>query len=111
MYKPNIQQMSTSITIQNRVETIDRGKSTISYVPAIPPTAFCNWKTKGGTELTGENSVTVLDTAELIMWYRSDITETSKIFLGSKEYKVMSIENVEQRNQYLIVKVKGAKVG
>jgi len=111
MYKPNIQQMSTSITIENRVETIVKGKSTISYVPATPPNAFCNWKTKGGTELTGDNSVTVLDTAELIMWYRPDIAETSKIYLGSKEYKVMSIENVEQRNQYLIVKVKGAKVG
>lgn len=111
MYKPNIQQMSTSITIENRVETIVKSKSTISYVPAAPPNAFCNWKTKGGTELPGENSVTVLDTAELIMWYRPDIVETSKIYLGTKEYKVMSIENVEQRNQYLIIKVKGAKVG
>lgn len=109
MYTPNIQQMSTSITIENRIETIVNGKSTISYSP--PTTAFCNWKTKGGTELVGDKSVTVLDTVELIMWFRPDIADTSKIFLGSKEYKVIHIENVEQRNQYLIVKAKGVTVG
>ena len=108
MFKPNIQQMATSIRIQNRKETIINGAPDIDHVDADPALDFCNWKSKGGTESTQAGSLIVFDTAELTMWYRSDISERDRVLLNddpSKIYEIINIENVEMRNQYMILKV------
>ena len=152
MFKPNIQQMSTSIRIQHRVSTDVNGAPDISYVDADPALDFCNWKGKGGTESVQSGSVTIMDTAELTMWFRPDVTERDRVMPEdvlnswqlkmdalnaayqaeeSKEdpdpdvlegfqnqinnhlaekpaYEVVNVENIEMRNQYMILKVRRA---
>lgn len=107
MWKPNIGQMSTPIKVQSRIETDVNGQPEISYQDKTNAACFCNWKGMGGTESTQSGSLTVEDTADLVMWYRSDITEQDLILLNhTTPYEVINIENVEMRNQYLILKVR-----
>jgi head-tail adaptor len=110
MFKPNLQ-FTTPIRVQHRVETDVNGAPAISYEDADPALDFCNWKGKGGTESVQSGALTVLDTAEITMWYRPDINERDQVLLNDNEalaYEVTNVENVEMRNIYLILKVKRA---
>lgn len=109
MWKPGVQQFSTQIRVQRRQETKVNGAPDISYVDADIPLDCCNWKGRGGSESVTAGTVVVADTAELTMWYRPDVDEKTRILLRDNAqlvYEVTNIENVEMRNQYMIVKVK-----
>ncbi|MEK5278634.1 head-tail adaptor protein [Paenibacillus sp. FSL H7-0735] len=109
MWKPGVQQFSTPIRVQRRQETKVNGAMDISYIDADIPLGFCNWKGRGGSESVTAGTVVVADTAELTLWYRPDITEKTRILLQDNvklAYEVTNVENVEMRNQYMIVKVK-----
>lgn len=112
MWTPKINQMVTPIKLKDRVATIVNGQSEISYTDKQNPRAFCNWKSKGGSETTQSGSIVVEDTAEVIMWYRPDINERDLILLnGDIPYEIVNVENVEMRNLYLIIKVRRALNG
>ena len=109
MFKPNAQQFATQIKIQHRVVNNINGAPEISYQDADPALDFCNWKGKGGTESIVSGRLSVIDTAELTMWYRSDLSERDKILLNGDEnqaFEVTNVENVEMRNQFMVIKVR-----
>ena len=109
MFKPNIQQFSTMIRIQHRVVDSINGAPDISYTDSTPALDFCNWKGKGGSESIESGRLSVIDTAVLTMWYRSDMSERDRILLFDEEslaYEIVNLENVEMRGQYMIVKVR-----
>lgn len=79
-------------------------------------TIFCNWKTYGGTTVTGERAVdgiiSVIDTATVTTWYRPDITSKCRIKLGDAVYEIINEpENIEQQNRVLQFKVRRVKGG
>jgi SPP1 family predicted phage head-tail adaptor len=111
MWTPNLYRLNTAISIEKRVETIISGKSKISYAPAFNPNELCQWENRGGTELEADNSIIVVDTATVTMWYRPDITAMDRIILDGKTYEIMNVENVKSLNMWLILKVKRATVG
>jgi hypothetical protein len=111
MFKPNVQQMATPIRIKHRVSTDVNGAPEISYEDADPAQDFCNWKGKGGSESQQAGKLVVIDTAELTMWYRPDVSERDMVLLNEDEklaYEVVNVENIEMRNQYMILKVRRA---
>lgn len=112
MWKPQVQQFTTPIRIQRRIETDVNGAPEVSYQDADPALAFCNWKGKGGTESTEAGTLTVEDTAEIVMWYRPDVNQRDRLLLNDDDrlaYEIISPpDNVEMRNMYLILKVKRA---
>ena len=76
---------------------------------------FCKAKTYGGTERV-VNGVTVLeDTASIETWYRPDITAGKGFCFAHNPEKVYEIlgtpENIEQRNQIMLLKVRAVKGG
>ena len=74
---------------------------------------FVNWKSRGGTETTVNGVVSILDTAIVTTWYRSDITSGCRLKLeDGRIYDVVSEpENIEERNIFLQFKVQRAKGG
>lgn len=107
MFRPSVQQFSTSIRVRNHILSTDaNGVPVLSYQDADPALDFCNWKGKGGAQ---EDTLVVTDTAEVTMWYRPDINTQDRILLNDNEdeaYVVLNVENIEQRNMYLVLKVK-----
>ena len=109
MFKPKIQQFSTQVRIQHRVINNINGAPEISYQDAVPALDFCSWKGKGGREKIESGRLSVIDTAELTMWYRPDVSEKDRILLNGEEslaYEIVNIENIEMRGMYMIIKVR-----
>lgn len=107
MWKPNVSQMTTPIKLQTRTETDVNGQPEITYQDKTNAACFCNWKSKGGTESIQSGSLVVEDTAEVVMWYRPDVSEMDIVLLNHTiPYEIISLENIEMRNQYLLLKVR-----
>lgn len=112
MFTPNIQQMATAIGIQHRISTNVNGAIKITYSDAV--ISYCNWKGMGGTDSVQNGVVSVIDTATLVMWYTTDLSEKDRILKNNDStlaYEVENVEDIENRNIYLQVKVKRAVNG
>lgn len=112
MYRPDISQMTTMVRIQRREATTINGAPRVAYVDAADPVDYCNWKSKGGTDVTQSGALVVEDTATVVMWYRPDINQQDRFLLDGDPLKAYDVigppENIEQRNQFLLLKVKRA---
>lgn len=112
MFKPNASTFLTPIRIQHKTNTFINGAPKPTWADASDPVAFCNWKGKGGTEKVTSGVLTIEDTAELTMWYRSDISETDRVLKNddaTQVYDVLNVEDIEERHIYLVLKVKRGK--
>ena len=70
---------------------------------------FCSFKTFGGTLTDNNGTVGIENTATITTWYRPDIRADSRLVLlsnGEAYDLIGDPENIEQRNQFLILKVK-----
>lgn len=110
MYKPpGAAHFTTAVKLQKRIRTVVSGAPEFSYEDASDPILHCNFKTYGGTETVTNGSLVLLNTATLITWYRQDIQAADRIFLTQDEslWEVIGEpENIDMRNQYLILKVR-----
>ena len=101
--------MTTAVKLQKRNSTIVSGAPEISYVDADDPIINCSFKTYGGTESVNNGLLTIINTANIVTWYRPDITAACRIIL-LQDNSVWEIigepENIEMRNQILQFKVR-----
>ena len=75
---------------------------------------FGTFKTYGGTDQTIDGVYSVVDTAEIVTWYRPDITRDCVIALADsgERYEILGQpENIDRRNQFLKLKVQRVKGG
>jgi head-tail adaptor len=76
--------------------------------PDDAPLIYGSFRTYGGTEITSNNTYTVQDTATIETWFRPDITSDCRLYVigMDRTYEVKgSPENIEMRNQYLLMRV------
>ncbi|MBC9706311.1 MAG: head-tail adaptor protein [Enterococcus sp.] len=102
------EQMTTPIVYQRYTVQRVMGVTTKSYVD-FEYNSFCNFKTKGGTEITSNGLLVVEDTAELVAWYDPEVTSGDRVKLlqNGDIYEIIgSPENIEMRNKYMKMKVK-----
>lgn len=104
------EQMITPMQLQHRVAKDVMGAPEFDYIDADDPIIYCNFKSRGGTEVVHNGRYVVIDTATIQTWYRPDIRKGDRLTLddGSIWEIKGKPENVEQRNQILILKVQSA---
>ena len=111
MYKTP-EHMVTPMRLQHRKITNVTGAKEATYTDAeMDPVIMCNFKSKGGTEAVHNGQYIILDTATVQTWYRPDIKKGDRLILeqdGSAWDIKGNPENVEMRNQLLILKVQNA---
>lgn len=110
---PEASQMTTPLILQIPTQTKYNGVRTNTYTDA-DGVIFANFKTYGGTESVVNGIVQVIDTANIVCWYRSDITAGCRIKRASDDaiFEILGEpENIEQRNMFLKFKVKRIKGG
>lgn len=120
MFRPNeAAQMTTPLRLQQPVTAVSYGVSKKTY-KNIDGVIWANFKTFGGTEKNDNGIITVEDTAQIVCWFRPDITSGCRVVLldgaentdGAKCYEVLGEpENIEQRNMFLKFKVRRVKGG
>lgn len=75
-------------------------------------TIFCNVRTFGGSERVVNDALVLENTATVETWYRPDIKADCRLLINGVPYEIMGEpENINMRNQYLIIKAKAVKGG
>ena len=103
-------ELRTPVTLQRRADATDIGGfqsptwSTIAVVIA-------KWTGVHGSEAWTAQTVEAQRAATVLIRYRNDVDETCAVLLGSDRYEIVSIDNIQQRNEYLELKVKLARAG
>lgn len=73
---------------------------------------FCSFKTFGGTEKVVNDLVVREDTATLETWYDPKIKADCEIEVDGKRYEILGTpENIDMRNQFMILKIRAIKGG
>lgn len=109
MYRPR-EPFATAMMLQNPVLSKVKGVNVKTYSDV--DVIHCSFKSFGGTESTSNDTIKVINTANVETWYRPDITAESRFLLDGKAYEVIGEpENISMRNQFLKFKVKEVKGG
>lgn len=113
MYRPSeMSQMTTAMQIMKVSESVVLGVLKKSY--AEGDTFLCNYKTYGGTERTSNDIRIVEDTADIVTWYRPDITAKCRIKRcsdGAMFEVIGTPEDIEQRHQIMKFKIQRIRGG
>ena len=120
MFRPSeAAQMVTPLRLQRPVFGVSYGVNTKTW-ETVNGVIMANFKTFGGTERNDNGILTVEDTAQIVCWFRPDITSGCRIVLldgtedsdNSKCYEILGEpENIELRNMFLKFKVRRVKGG
>ena len=107
--------MTTALTLQipGTLTTYNGVRSKPSFTDA-QGTIFASFKTYGGTETRVDGLYEVIETAQIVCWYRPDIKSGCRIkrLSDGAVYEILGDpENIEERNQFLKFKVRRIKGG
>lgn len=114
MYRPSQSvEMTTAFILQKPTQGNYNGVRTNTYTDDSA-VIFANFKTYGGTEKLVDGMIEVEETAEIVCWYRPDITSGCRV-KRAQDNAVFAIlgdpEDIEYRHQYLKFKVRRVKGG
>ena len=94
-------------------KTVTIKGSTKKVYPENGELIYCTFRTFGGTERTSNDALVIENTATVETWYRPDIKADCKIVdADGVEYEILGApENISQRNQYLVFKIRAVRGG
>lgn len=109
-FKPHTPYNVRAVLLKPTTKTV---KGVLKKVyPETGDIIFCNVRTFGGTERIVNNTLVLENTATVETWYRPDIKANCRLLINKQSFEIIGEpENVNMRNQYLIVKVKAVKGG
>ena len=115
-YRPaEAEQMTTPLKLLiPTYKTISGVTKVDKYIDAKDPIFYGSFKTYGGTEQNINDIHSIKDTANIVCFYRPDITTNCKIInlKNNKEYRVITEpENTDERNQFLKFRIERIKGG
>lgn len=79
------------------------GFKSLSY--STIATVWAKWENVHGSEVWAAESVQASEPATLLIRYRSDIDETCTVSLGTKRYRIVSLDDVQNRHEYIELKL------
>jgi hypothetical protein len=104
-----MRQFTTLIRIRHRVDHAVNGAPDPTYEDANPALHSCDFKHFFGAEAIQAGQLGITEGGTVSMWYTPGIKASDRILLNNDEnqiYEVIGVENIENRNMYLILKVK-----
>lgn len=113
-YRPNaIFELRTPVKLLIPTVTKYNGVTTKTFPEDSDILLFVNWKTFGGTESVVNGVLSIIDTAEIVTWFRPDITPNARLKReDGKIYEIISEpENIDLGNQFCKFKVQRIKGG
>lgn len=112
MYRPiEASQMTTAMQLQQPKSETAYGVATNTFTD-VDGVIMCNFKTFGGTEINNNGILSVVDTAQIVCWFRPDIKSDCRLVRLSDGavFEILGVpENIEMRNQFLKFKVRRVK--
>lgn len=103
----NAGEMRTKITIKNPKYTIQDGFGIKEFVNAFTRPVWCKWVNAHGAEIYQAAELRLREPATITMRYSPLVTVESRIWRGrdTDPYEVISINNVNDRCEFLEIKI------
>lgn len=102
--------LNTQITLQSRVITSDSGGFPASSGSSAA-TVWANWENVHGSEVWAAQSVQAVQPATVLIRYRTGIDTTWLVLLGTERYEIVSIDDIQNRHEYLELKLRRLEAG
>lgn len=103
-------EMRTKITLQSRTNVQDAGGFSVPGWVTIAA-VWSRWINAHGREVLEAGIAGVDAPATVLIRYLSDVDTTCAILKGSLRYEIVSIDNVQERSEYLELRVQRMKAG
>jgi SPP1 family predicted phage head-tail adaptor len=103
-------ELRTRITIEKRAVDEDAGGfpsaewSTLAVVKA-------KWTNLHGSEVWAASAVQASAPATVLMRYRADVDATCALVKGGLRYEIVSLDNIQERGEYMELKVQRMRSG
>lgn len=72
---------------------------------------WAKWVNVHGSEAWAANAVNAMRAATVTIRYRDDIDETCTVVLDGNNYEITSMDNIQQRNEYIELKLQLIRSG
>lgn len=72
-------------------------------------TVWAKWTNVHGSEVWQSQAVQAASPATVLIRYRADVNAACSILKGSTRYEIVSLDNIQERGEYLELKVKASK--
>ena len=112
-YRPaEAEQMTTPLKLQIPIPKVVSGVTKFDYKDAEEPVFLASFKSYGGTEQDVNGVYSIKDTAQVVCFYRPDITSNCRVInlKTNAVYRVIGTpENTDERDQFLKFKVERVK--
>lgn len=101
------------VPIELLIPTTTKVKGTLTKAyPETGVTIYGRIRTFGGTEVTSNGTVVIENTATVETWFRSDIKADCRLRVNGINYEIIAEpENIEMRNQFLILRIRAMAGG
>ncbi len=97
--------LKTPITLKSRTIVTDAGGAQKAALSTIA-TVMCRWIGVHGSEAWTAQTVQAQRAATVLIRYRADVDETCVVTLGSDDYRIVSMDDIQARHEWLELKVK-----
>lgn len=103
-------ELRTRITLQTREITESTGGfPSASWVTLAE--VWAKWTNAHGSEVWAANAVQASAPATVLIRYRSDVDTTCAVLLDGVRYEIVSVDNIQQRGEYMELKVQRMRSG
>lgn len=103
-------ELRTSITLQSRTVFTETGGFQVPAWATLA-TVWARWINVHGSEVWAAASLQAEAAATVTIRYRGDVDATCAVLLGSDRYEIVSLDNIQQRGEFLELKVRKMKAG
>jgi SPP1 family predicted phage head-tail adaptor len=103
-------QFRTKVTLKSRSSTVDPGgyqEETLTTIASV----WAKWIGVHGSEAWAANTANALRAATVTIRYRSDVDETCLVELDGLDYEIVSMDDIQQRHEYIELKLQLIRSG
>jgi len=98
-------QLRTRITLKRRVVTQNASGAPIVSTETLA-VVYARWKNAHGSEVWEAQTAQAQQAATVLIRYRAGLDETYLVEKDSQLFEIVSIDNIEERSEYMELKVK-----
>jgi SPP1 family predicted phage head-tail adaptor len=97
-------EMRTPITFESRTVSIETGGFQVPGWATIAE-VWARWTNVHGSEVWAAASMQARQPATVLARYREDVDLTCAVSMGGNRYEILSIDDIQQRGEYMELKV------
>ena len=103
-------ELRTRVILKKRTVTLDPGGFE-KEIPITIAAVYARWVGVHGVEAWAANSANALRAATVLIRYRSDVDETCLVVQDGLNYEIISMDDIQQRHEYLELKLQLIRSG